>query len=97
MCLGLNHAQSIADAATPQTILEQTETADILRDAVGGLIRSHRQVLTLRHGHDMTYEEIGRHMRISASAAFQLHQSAIQKLRISLDLMGAGTRFAFAW
>lgn len=94
--VGLDHARAIADAHTPASILDHADTCGILRAAISGLEPAHQHVLALRHDHDLSFEEIGREMGISKPAAFKLHERAVARLRISLELMGVGTRLAFA-
>lgn len=95
-CVDLEYARAIADRHTPASILDHADTCDILRNAIGSLNSTYQWVLTLRHDEELSYRDIGREMGISGAAAYQLHERAIARLRITLELMGVGTRLAFA-
>src|SRR5437899_2034882 len=46
------------ESVSPATILEQSEDAEIIREAMDELPVEFREILTLRHQEDLSYEEI---------------------------------------
>jgi RNA polymerase sigma-70 factor (ECF subfamily) len=46
------------DSVSPATILEQSEDAELIREAMDELPAEFREILVLRHQEDLSYKEI---------------------------------------
>jgi RNA polymerase sigma factor (sigma-70 family) len=85
-------AFDIPDPDTPESILAEAETSDLIRDAIGGLTRDHQQILALRFQDDLTFEAIGARLGITKQSAQAKYALAIERMRTSLSLMGINQR-----
>jgi RNA polymerase sigma-70 factor (ECF subfamily) len=74
-------------AATPSPSAEAIahERAEALQRSLARLPEDYRQVITLRHQEQRSFEEIGRVMQRSPDAARKLWTRAIERLRGELD------------
>lgn len=82
-------AFDVRDPSTPETILRETETNTLLAACISGLTPRHQELLTLRYEHELTFGEIAHRWKTSTAAVSTMHTRAIQRLRTSLELMGA--------
>ena len=81
-------AYDLADPETPESLCGRNETAAVIRAAVGGLESRHAELLALRYQDDLTLREIGARWGVSESAVCQMHATALERIRTSLELMG---------
>jgi RNA polymerase sigma factor (sigma-70 family) len=93
---GRYSAMDCVDPETPETILGEAETAKILGSAFGGLTPEHQQVIYLYVSECMSFADIAAHLGISKQSAHERYQLAIQRLRVSLAIMGINDRTGFA-
>lgn len=73
---------------SPEAMAEAAADAERVLGALAGLPDAQREVVTLRHLHDLSYERIARQMGRSNDAVRQLHQRAMGRLRRNLDRTG---------
>ena len=66
---------------TPESVIENTETKEILVDAVSTLPEKEKKVVSLYYYEELTYKEIGKLLNISESRVSQLHTKAIIRLK----------------
>ena len=85
------------DKETPETLCAPAETADLIRAAISGLNRKQQACIIGRYYDGLTFAELGEELEISEPAAFQLHQRACKRLRISLELVGIDTIHALSF
>jgi RNA polymerase sigma-70 factor (ECF subfamily) len=52
------------ESVSPAMILEHTEDAELMRNAIDRLPAEFREILTLRHQEDLSYKEIGDILKI---------------------------------
>ena len=52
------------DSASPATILEHVEDAELMKNAMNELPAEFREILILRHQEDLSYKEIGEILKI---------------------------------
>ena len=76
---------SVSDATDPEGAVLRTEGADEVRRHLGRLTRREREAVALRFGSEMTSEQIGAALGISATAARMLVYRGVGKLR---EVMG---------
>lgn len=79
---------NLEDPRDAHQIIEERETSDILRDAIGGLTPRHQQILALRYQEELTFAEIAMELHLTVSSVHAMHRLALQRLRDSLELMG---------
>jgi RNA polymerase sigma factor for flagellar operon FliA len=66
---------------TPEGVVENTETNEILIDAINTLPEKEKKVVSLYYYDELTYKEIGKLLSISESRVSQLHTKAIIRLK----------------
>src|ERR1700751_1764450 len=54
------------ESASPATILEHVEDAELMRNAIDKLPAEFREILILRHQEDLSYHEIGEILKVPA-------------------------------
>lgn len=69
----------------PGTILEEQETLDRLRIAIGQLRQDEKEVFLLRQNGDLTYEEIAVIRRAPVGTVKTQMRAALSKLRTILN------------
>ncbi len=69
------------ESVSPATILEQSEDAEIIREAMDELPVEFREILTLRHQEDLSYEEIADIAQIPPGTVMSRLARARAKLR----------------
>ncbi len=69
------------DSVSPATILEHTEDAELMRNAMDELPAAFREILTLRHQEDLSYKEIGEILKIPTGTVMSRLARARAKLR----------------
>jgi RNA polymerase sigma factor for flagellar operon FliA len=80
---------TIADTSThgPMGAFEQTETRQLLAQAVNGLPEREKIVLTLYYYENLTLQEIGRVLGVTESRVCQIHTKAVLHLRSRFSSM----------
>jgi len=73
----------------PESELVQSETIDMVGDAIENLPKKERLVVTLYYYEEMTMKEIGQILNISESRVCQIHSSAILRLNTRLKCVSA--------
>lgn len=73
----------------PESELVQSETTDMVGDAIENLPEKERLVVTLYYYEEMTMKEIGQVLDISESRVCQIHSSAILRLHARLKCVSA--------
>ena len=68
----------------PTFVFEEEELKKILADAVDGLSRKERLVVSLYYFEELTMKEIGAVLRVNESRVSQLHTKAMLRLRLKL-------------
>jgi RNA polymerase sigma factor (sigma-70 family) len=68
-------------SASPATILEHAEDADLIREAMDELPAEFREILTLRHQEDLSYKEIGEILGIPVGTVMSRLARARGKLK----------------
>ena len=66
---------------TPESAYENSETKEILADAIDSLPEKERTVVSLYYYEELTYKEIGKILGVSESRISQLHTKAIIRLK----------------
>jgi RNA polymerase sigma factor (sigma-70 family) len=69
------------ESASPATILEHVEDAELMRKAINRLPVEFREVLTLRHQEDLSYKEIGDILKIPSGTVMSRLARARTKLK----------------
>jgi RNA polymerase sigma-70 factor (ECF subfamily) len=69
------------DSASPATILEHAEDAELIGKAMDELPAEFREILTLRHQEGLSYKEIGEIVKIPAGTVMSRLARARAKLR----------------
>jgi len=69
------------DLASPTTILERAEDAELIRNAMNELPADFREILTLRHQEELSYQEIGDILKIPAGTVMSRLARARAKLK----------------
>jgi RNA polymerase sigma-70 factor (ECF subfamily) len=85
-------ARQIEDPSpTPEAILEESERAQLLQKAIGGLPEYQRAMVTLYHGQQKSYEEIAEIMDLPIGTV----KSRLNRARLALKEKLAGIRELF--
>ena len=69
------------ESPSPTTILEHAEDAELIRNAMNELPADFREILTLRHQEDLSYQEIGDILKIPAGTVMSRLARARAKLK----------------
>jgi RNA polymerase sigma-70 factor (ECF subfamily) len=69
------------ESANPATILEHTEDTELIGNAMGKLPAEFREILTLRHQEELSYQEIGEILKIPTGTVMSRLARARAKLR----------------
>ncbi len=77
----LNEAAHRSNAPDPETMLEEKELQNIVRETLEKLPEKERIVLTLYYYEELTLKEIGEVLGISESRVCQVHTKAVIRLR----------------
>jgi RNA polymerase sigma-70 factor (ECF subfamily) len=80
----------IGDGVDPEEELAQSETIQILQDAVRQLPDEQREVIVLRFIEQMPHAEVARHLGKSAATVRVIQHRALQALRRLLEQDGRG-------
>lgn len=89
------HSDDIADefegmsTHDPESELMQSETVNVVGNAIENLPEKERFVVTLYYYEEMTMKEIGQTLNISESRVCQIHSSAILRLHTRLKYVNA--------
>jgi len=73
------------ESVSPATILEHSEDAELIKEAMDELSAEFREILTLRHQEGLSYKEIGRHR---ANSARYGHVAARPRARQAQGMFG---------
>ncbi len=85
-------ARQIEDPSpTPEAVLEETERAHLLQNAIGSLPEYQRAMVTLYHGQQKSYEEIAEIMDLPIGTV----KSRLNRARLALKEKLAGIRELF--
>jgi RNA polymerase sigma factor for flagellar operon FliA len=76
------YPDNVADG--PYCTFEKEELKKILAEAVDGLSRKERLVVSLYYFEELTMKEIGAVLRVNESRVSQLHTKAMMRLRLKL-------------
>ena len=76
--------------ARPADVLDETETKELLADAISRLPEREKLVVTLYYYEELTLREIGEVLGVTESRVSQLHTKAV--LRLKARLAGGGVR-----
>lgn len=69
------------EAVSPATILEHAEDAELIKNAMNKLPAEFREILTLRHQEELSYQEIGEILKIPAGTVMSRLARARAKLK----------------
>jgi RNA polymerase sigma-70 factor, ECF subfamily len=69
------------DSASPAAILEHAEDAELIKNAMNELPAEFREILTLRHQEDLSYQEIGDILKIPIGTVMSRLARARAKLK----------------
>lgn len=69
------------DSASAAKILEHTEDAELIRNAIDKLPAEFREILILRHQEDLSYKEMGEILKIPAGTVMSRLARARAKLK----------------
>ena len=69
------------ESASPATILQHTEDAELIKNAMGELPPEFREILTLRHQESLSYNEIGEILKIPIGTVMSRLARARGKLK----------------
>ena len=69
------------ESASPAAILEHAEDAELIKNAMNELPAEFREILTLRHQEELSYQEIGEILKIPAGTVMSRLARARAKLR----------------
>lgn len=69
------------ESASPATILERAEDAELMKNAIDQLPAEFREILILRHQEDLSYHEIGEILKIPAGTVMSRLARARAKLK----------------
>jgi RNA polymerase sigma-70 factor (ECF subfamily) len=75
----------IAPGPSPSDVLSRTEEARIVHEILNRLPENYRRVILCRLEENLSFEEIGRRLGISANAAEKLFTRAVSKVRRLLE------------
>lgn len=76
------YPDNVADG--PYCVFEKEELKKILGEAIDGLSRKERLVVSLYYFEELTMKEIGAVLRVNESRVSQLHTKAMMRLRLKL-------------
>ena len=68
-------------SVSPATILEHAEDAELIKNAMNNLPAEFREILTLRHQEELSYQEIGEILKIPVGTVMSRLARARAKLR----------------
>ena len=71
--------------ARPAEALDETETKELLADAIARLPEREKLVITLYYYEELTLREIGEVLHVTESRVSQLHTKAILRLKVRLQ------------
>ena len=74
------HATS-SESVSPAAILEHAEDAEVIKNAMNELSAEFREILTLRHQEELSYQEIGEILKIPTGTVMSRLARARAKLR----------------
>lgn len=80
------------DAFEPDAIAERNESKDIVWQAIAQLEDKHKEVIILRHFHNMTYEKIAQTLFCSKGTVMSRLYYARKKLKNIIDRTKGGCR-----
>src|SRR5438270_11604969 len=69
------------ESVSPAAILEHAEDAELMKNAMNGLPAEFREILTLRHQEELSYQEIGEILKIPTGTVMSRLARARAKLR----------------
>ena len=69
------------ESVSPSTILEHAEDAELMKNAMNELPAEFREILTLRHQEELSYQEIGEILKIPVGTVMSRLARARAKLR----------------
>src|SRR6266567_3408517 len=69
------------DSVSPAAILERAEDAELMKNAMNELPAEFREILTLRHQEELSYQEIGEMLKIPVGTVMSRLARARAKLR----------------
>ena len=69
------------ESASPATILEHAEDAELMTNAIGQLRAEFREILVLRHQEDLSYKEIGEILKVPTGTVMSRLARARTKLK----------------
>jgi RNA polymerase sigma-70 factor, ECF subfamily len=69
------------ESVSPATILEHAEDAELIKNAMNELPAEFREILTLRHQEELSYQEIGEILKIPTGTVMSRLARARAKLR----------------
>jgi RNA polymerase sigma factor (sigma-70 family) len=69
------------ESVSPATILEHAEDAELIKNAMNKLPAEFREILTLRHQEELSYQEIGEILKIPTGTVMSRLARARAKLR----------------
>ena len=69
------------ESVSPAAILEHAEDAELMKNAMNGLPAEFREILTLRHQEELSYQEIGEMLKIPVGTVMSRLARARAKLR----------------
>jgi RNA polymerase sigma factor (sigma-70 family) len=69
------------ESASPATIVERAEDAELMKNAIDQLPAEFREILILRHQEDLSYHEIGEILKIPAGTVMSRLARARAKLK----------------
>jgi RNA polymerase sigma-70 factor (ECF subfamily) len=90
--LRAGHALRTSDAQEPHEAVDDEH--ELLRLGLAELPRSESEVVELKHFGDLTFDDIGRRLAISANTAKTRYYRALTKLRTFLGRRASGSRGA---
>lgn len=85
------------DAASPASVLEQRETADLVHHAMQQLQTQEAQLLRMRYFEERSYETIARHFGINVTAARKRTHRALKRLEPTMRKTGLGAAMLALW
>lgn len=82
---------AFADRETPESHLRTAEAGELVRDTLSGMTANHAFILRRRYEDDWTFARIAAELGVGAPAVHAMHARALDRLRLSLDLMGVSS------
>jgi len=86
-----------SEEGNPERVAQETEQRRSLWQAVGALKEIYRQVIVLRYGQGLSYDEIAQHMGISIGTVKSRLNAAHKKLQALVDDDAEGDGSSGAW